>query len=808
MKMEISRREFLQTSGTAAASLVIGFHLPVRPARAQFGGPPDPFVVDRDMINAYLTLNPDETVSIVSAAAKKGLDAIEPQWNLGPVAARNSENIREEMLQLPDQPGNEAVNEGDIDAARDAAAQTVTATYEAPYWAHATLEPLNATAHYRGDSIEFWLGAQAPGGIESMCARMFPEVPTENIVVNNQYLGGGFGRRGRPTPADQAALISKQVGKPVKLIWSREEDMTHDTYRPKSVVRMEGYLDDAGRVTGFKGRTAVQSTLASLIDNPDVPVDPFATEGLIDHDYRFPALNDDDGDFKLMQRLLRLAHAPAHKGVDVRQLLFDKARAPELEWSDFDHVADNRDHVERLVAGALESGERGVNVLLYGPPGTGKTQFCRTLAHRLGVTMYSVGEADERGCEPSRGERLQELRLAQRVLGGCRNSILLFDEMEDLLADPNSVFPWFFGPANRRRRRADGSRVFLHRLLEENKAPTLWTTNAACQTSEAVLRRMMYALELRRPSPRVRERIWTRQLKRHGIPSEESDARALAREFDVTPGVAAGATAAARLIDGGDIATVRHGVRSLSRLLHGEKPPQRVPGEFDPRLIQAQTDPVELADRIAEWGARRVSLCLQGPPGSGKSAFVRYLAERIGLEVVQKRASDLMSKWVGDTEKLIAEAFAEARDNRHFLVFDEADSLLSDRRIAHRNWEISQVNEMLTWMESHPLPFACTTNFGEHLDPATLRRFDFKLRLDYLTPDQAVAAFRVFFGLDAPATVRTLSGVTPGDFAVVRRRAEILGQSGDANALAAMLQEECGAKPNRPTRIGFGVNGG
>ena len=525
---------------------------------------------------------------------------------------------------------------------------------------------------------------------------------------------------------------------------------------------------------------------------------------------------DDDGDFKLMQRLLRLAHAPAHKGVDVRQLLFDKARAPELEWSDFDHVADNRDHVERLVAGALESGERGVNVLLYGPPGTGKTQFCRTLAHRLGVTMYSVGEADERGCEPSRSERLQELRLAQRVLGGCRNSILLFDEMEDLLADPSSMFPWFFGPANRRRRRADGSRVFLHRLLEENKAPTLWTTNAARQTSEPVLRRMMYALELRRPSPGVRRRIWARQLKRHGIPAEEGDARALAREFDVTPGVAAGATAAARLIDGGDIATVRHGVRSLSRLLHGEKPPRRAPGEFDPRLIRTRTgpkgirtltDPVELADRLAELGAQRVSLCLQGPPGSGKSAFVRYLAERIGLEVVQKRASDLMSKWVGDTEKLIAEAFAEARDNKHFLVFDEADSLLSDRRFAHRSWEISQVNEMLTWMESHPLPFACTTNFGEHLDPATLRRFDFKLRLDFLAPDQAVAAFRVFFGLDAPATVRALSGVTPGDFAVVRRRAEILGRLSDAQSLAAMLQEECDAKPNRPTRIGFGVRG-
>ena len=527
---------------------------------------------------------------------------------------------------------------------------------------------------------------------------------------------------------------------------------------------------------------------------------PLAQSGLISV--------EDDGDFDLLPRLSRLVHAPAREGTDVQQLLFDEAPAAELEWQDFDHVAAGRDHVESLISGTLETGERGVNVLLYGPPGTGKTQFCRTLAQRLGVTMYSVGEADDRGREPNRGERLQELRLTQRVLGGCRNAVLLFDEMEDLLSAPGSMFSLFPGASRRSRRRSDGSKVFMNRLLETTKVPILWTTNAARQTCPTVLRRMMYALELRQPSPRVRARIWTRQLDRQGIPSAETDAQALARDFNVTPGVAAGATAAARIIDGGDIATVRQGVRSLSRLLHGEKPPQRTPREFDPTLIRADTDPVELADRLAERGAQRFSLCLQGAPGTGKSAYVRYLAERVGLEVVQKRASDLMSMWVGQTEQQIAEAFAEARDQQHFLVFDEADSLLSDRRFAHRSWEISQVNEMLTWMESHPLPFACTTNFGEHLDPATLRRFDFKLRLDYLAPDQAVAAFQVFFGLEAPPVVRSLSGVTPGDFAVVRRRAEFLGKLEDANALAAMLREERDAKPDQPRRIGFGVRGG
>ena len=521
---------------------------------------------------------------------------------------------------------------------------------------------------------------------------------------------------------------------------------------------------------------------------------PLARSGLV--------FIDDDGEIKPLDRLKRLVHTPGDTGVDARRLLFDAAPPGELEWSDFDHVAESRDHVERLLKGALQGGASGVNVLVYGPPGTGKTEFCKALAERLGVDLYSVGEADE-GCEPDRGERLQELRLAQRLLARGHNSLLLFDEMEDLLSDPASMDMPYFGRSDRGRLRADGSKVFMNRLLEQAAVPTLWTSNAARWTCPTVLRRMMFALELRQPSPRVRARIWARQLARHGIETGGEEAHSLAREYDVTPGVAAGVTAAARLVEGGDIATVRCGVRSLSRLLAGEKPPQGAPSRFDPALIRADLDPEGLADRLAGRGARRFSLCLQGPPGTGKSALVRYLAERMGLEVVQKRASDLMSMWVGGTEQRIAAAFAAARDAEQFLVFDEADSLLADRRFAQRSWEVSQVNEMLTWMESHPLPFACTTNFSERLDPATLRRFDFKVALDYLGPEQAIAAFRAFFTLPPPPDVATLSGLTPGDFAVVRRKAEVLDRLGDPEALAAMLRAECEAKPDRPREIGF-----
>ena len=510
---------------------------------------------------------------------------------------------------------------------------------------------------------------------------------------------------------------------------------------------------------------------------------------------------EDDGEVKAIDRLNRLAFAPGEAGADVNRLLFDAAPPGELDWPDFDHVAGDRDHVERLLRGALDSGAEGVNILLHGPPGTGKTEFCKTVAGRLGVTLYCVGEADGDGDEPSRQERLQELRLAQRLLSQDRGALILFDEMEDLLDGGEPGFD-LLGGRFARKGRGGSSRVFMHRLLERAPTPTLWAMNNARRVGPAVLRRMMFAFELRPPTSRVRQRVWARQLQRHGIAAQPEEVRALAVEFEATPGVAAGATAAARLAGGG-VETVRRGVRSLSRVLGCERPPQGAPERFDPALIRADTDPAALAERIVRSGAPRFSLCLQGPPGTGKSAYVRYLAERLGLEVLQKRTSDLLSKWVGETERLIADAFAEARDAGTFLVFDEADSLLGDRRFAVRSWEVSQVNEMLTWMESHPLPFACTTNFGDHLDPATLRRFTFKVALDYLAPEQAEAAFRAYFGQEPPAGLRDLAALTPGDFAVARRKAEIMDLLGDPAALAEMLRQECEAKPGRPQVVGF-----
>ena len=159
--------------------------------------------------------------------------------------------------------------------------------------------------------------------------------------------------------------------------------------------------------------------------------------------------------------------------------------------------------------------------------------------------------------------------------------------------------------------------------------------------------------------------------------------------------------------------------------------------------------------------------------------------------MIEKRASDLLSMFVGESEKAIAQAFQEAADRRAVLILDEADSFLRDRAGAQRSWEVTQVNEMLTWMERHPRPFVCTTNLMDSLDPATLRRFVFKVKFLPMTTAQARAAFGRSFGVEAPKGLDRLDNLTPGDFAVVARKARVLAER-DVAALFAMLGDEGG----------------
>lgn len=511
--------------------------------------------------------------------------------------------------------------------------------------------------------------------------------------------------------------------------------------------------------------------------------------GLFTADYR--------SDCQPLPGLTRFLQAQAEPFTDVRAALLGEPLPHSLEWEDYDHLRDDRDLAATLLGRAATAQERGIHILLYGPPGTGKTEFCKTLAAKLGLKLYGVGMADDRGQEPSRDERVGSFRLSQKLLESQQDALLLFDEAEDLLRSDYDDF-------GSERTSGYGSRVFMHKLFEESRVPTLWTVNDPSALGPSVLRRMTYAIEMKVPPARVRERVWQRLLEREQVHIPPEEVRRLAEDFDAPPAIAAGAVRSARLTAGG-FEDIRRAVTSIAKVMRGAESPPRPNNavSFSSGLINSDLDLAHLAKRLVHLDTRAFSVCLYGPPGTGKSAYVRWLARELGLEVIQKRASDLLSKWVGENERNIAAAFAEARESGAFLVFDEADSLLGDRRNARQGWEISQVNEMLTWMESHELPFACITNLMEHLDEAALRRFSFKVRFNFLKPEQRELAFNHYFGLQPPAGLRDLDWLTPGDYAVVRNRAKLLGVESDPLELKRMLEQEVAVKPHSRRAIGF-----
>lgn len=234
----------------------------------------------------------------------------------------------------------------------------------------------------------------------------------------------------------------------------------------------------------------------------------------------------------------------------------------------------------------------------------------------------------------------------------------------------------------------------------------------------------------------------------------------------------------------------------------------RLPEQYDPALMRADADLAQVAAGLAATRAAR--LCLYGPPGTGKTAWGRWLAQQLDMPLMLRRASDLMSKWVGDSEKNIARAFRQAEAAGALLMIDEVDSFLQERTHASHGWEVSMVNEMLTRIETFSGLFIASTNLMSGLDTAALRRFDLKVRFDFLLPAQAealLARYAATLALalaepDAGARLRRLAMLTPGDFAAVARQHRFRPMA-SADAFIAALEQECALKAPAGKTIGF-----
>lgn len=489
--------------------------------------------------------------------------------------------------------------------------------------------------------------------------------------------------------------------------------------------------------------------------------------------------------------------------LDLLRGLVTLASPPTLTLNDFSHVEQQVSLICAWLKRASLTQRRGVNILVHGAPGTGKTELTRVLARAMQLSLYEVTGENADGDAVPGAQRLRAFRASQAFFAE-RRALMVLDEAEDV----------FTSGEPGERSVAQAHKAWLNRALEENPVPTLWLSNSVGGIDPAFVRRFDLVLNLPVPPARVRTRIISRACENR-VP--EASLHRLSAHPALTPGVVA--RAAQVLHHVADDWTPQSFGDALERIVNdtleaqGHAPlalhgvPQ-VMGGFDPRLVSVDVDLAVLAQNIAS--TRSARLCLYGPPGTGKTAFGTWLAQEIQSPLLLRRASDMISPYVGETEQNIARVFREAARERALLLIDEADSFLRERATSQHSWEVTAVNEMLTQIEYFDGVLVMSTNLFGSLDEAALRRFDAKLRFGYLKRTQAATFFAQrceALGFAAPdaaidRVLSRLAALTPGDFAAVIRRHRFHPLK-SALEFAEALESECSSRQRGSAPIGF-----
>lgn len=461
----------------------------------------------------------------------------------------------------------------------------------------------------------------------------------------------------------------------------------------------------------------------------------------------------------------------------IRDVVFPSV-APTLVEADYRHVASDLQVLRTYVRHAVETRREGVNVLLYGTPGTGKTELARLIASTAQLALFEIASSDGAHRSLDVEQRLKAFCAAQAFVRNGR-SLLLFDEAEDVFEGGVS---WLRVGTVGKSRKAQ-----VNKLLEENAVATIWIANHVQSMDEAFLRRFDIVMHLPIPPRRQRQRII--EVNAGGL-VDAKDAARLAEIEPLSPAVIA---RSADVINAIHAELAQQDVAagdSFERLLSGSLQAQGFPAiaarrslptddAYDVSLLQCDGDVAALTHGMRQTQSGR--LCLYGPSGTGKSAYARYLAEQLDRPLHVTRGADLLDKYVGESEKRLARAFADADAQRALLLIDEVDGFLQDRRGVGFNWEATLVNEMLTQIEAFSGVLVVTTNRMSELDQAALRRFDVKLSFGFMSGETASKLLSRWCELlrvanqsdqvgEAHERLRRLRSLTPGDFAVIARQ--------------------------------------